>query len=624
MTTQNSNIARQDEFVQTIKKSNFDFRLVYAKAFINGMRDIGYKSTATALFEILDNSLQAEASYIHLIFDFNKGKSGKTDPDRIAIIDDGIGMHEEMLRASVMWGGSDRINDRQGMGKYGYGLPSACVSIGQRFTVISKRAETTDWKSVTIDLEEINNDNPDYVEKKTGDLIVPVPKTVGIPKFIANYLSKHDLQIDHGTIVIIDKIDRLSRSSVNSLKSFLSLETGITYRNYLRQTSIYIDGESIDPVDPLFITDGYRYYDENDVRAKAYPTYEVKVQNSLGDKQTGTLKFRFAYFPYGWFDPKPKAKTDADDGDKDEEVDEIINNQNKKDKTKRLTVRKNNNGIIFLRKGRQIDVVDSKIPWTKIQNNDRYWGVEVDFSPELDEEFSITTSKQQIVASARIWNIIHDAGVLEHIQKMRQEYLKEARTAKALKNASSGTAKQKDEFVEGLMKEAAKDFEIDQGSQPQSNKKEAEENLTRETKKISANTGMSEDAVKKALIAQIESRPYKLDYFDEPEGPFYRAEQLGGQVITYINKSHRFYTDLFTNQKTDGFMKNALSMMVFVLGHSELRVTDEKRKWYKIERNAWSLKLDSTLETLSKYFGKTVDDQVTEEEFNEAKPNEED
>jgi hypothetical protein len=62
-------------------------------------------------------------------------------------------------------------------------------------------------------------------------------------------------------------------------------------------------------------------------------------------------------------------------------------------------------------------------------------------------------------------------------------------------------------------------------------------------------------------------------------------------------------------------MKNALALIVFTLGHSELRVTDEKRKWYKIERNAWSIKLDTTLETLAKYFTKSIDDQVHEEEI---------
>jgi hypothetical protein len=269
-----------------------------------------------------------------------------------------------------------------------------------------------------------------------------------------------------------------------------------------------------------------------------------------------------------------------------------------------------------LRKGRQIDVVDSKCPWTKFQNNDRYVGVEIDFSPELDEEFSVTTSKQQIVVAERMWNILRDNGVYEAINQLRKKYQKQSNEAKHNKENEMLTVPEKrDDFVEDMMKESARDFEVDKESQPQHVKKEGEENLEKKAKKIATETGLPENVIKQELEAQSESKPYKLDYFDESEGPFYRAEQVGGQVVIYINKAHRFYTDLFNNPRTDAFMKNALALIVFTLGHSELRVTDEKRKWYKIERNAWSIKLDTTLETLSKHFTKSVDDQVHDEEM---------
>jgi hypothetical protein len=608
-------LERQDAFIKSIEGQDFDFGLVMTQAFLKGIRDIGYKSTATALFEDFDNSIQAGAENIHLLFDFDKGKSGKSNPDRIAIIDDGHGMSKEMIRIAVLWGGSDRLDDRQGMGKYGYGLPSSCVSIGQRYTVISKREDMKDWYAVTIDIEEIGKHSPEYIDAKTGRVVAPEAKPAPIPDFIAKYLKAKKVNLTNGTIVLIDRIDRLTKSSFKPLKSFLSLETGVTYRNYLRSTNIFIDGEPVEPVDPLFITEGYRFYDESDAKAEALPSLEIKVPNSTDPKKIGTVKFRFSVLPYGFFDVKD-SNDEFDEEENEVDGDEIINDQKKKDKSKRLTVRKNNNGIIFLRKGRQIDVVDSKIPWTKIQNNDRYWSVEVDFSPELDEEFSITTSKQQIVVSPRMWNIIYDAGVFEAIQTMRKKYIKQKEEAdKKRENELVASPEKRDEFAENLMKKAARDFEVDKESQPQHVKKEGEENLEKQAKKIASDTGLPQNVVKQELEAQTESKPYKLDYFDESEGPFYRAEQVGGQVVIYINKAHRFYTDLFHNPRTDAFMKNALALIVFVLGHSELRVTDEKRKWYKIERNAWSIKLETTLETLSKHFSKSVDDQVHEEEM---------
>ena len=91
----------------------------------------------------------------------------------------------------------------------------------------------------------------------------------------------------------------------------------------------------------------------------------------------------------------------------------------------RFPVRRANNGIIVLRAGRQIDVVNAGCQWTKFQSNDNYVGVEVDFSPTLDEEFSITTSKQQIRLSDRLWDILEEAGVLRchhsHAHSLRKE-----------------------------------------------------------------------------------------------------------------------------------------------------------------------------------------------------------
>jgi hypothetical protein len=511
----------------------------------------------------------------------------------------------------VLWGGSDRLDDRHGMGKYGYGLPSSTVSIGQRFTVISKREDMKDWCAVSIDIEEIAKRSPEYIDEKTGRVVAPEAKVVPIPDFVEKYLKSKNVKLTSGTIVLIDKIDRLSKSSFKPLKSFLSLETGITYRNYLRGTNIFIDGEIVEPVDPLFITEGYRYYDETDLKAEALPGLDFKVPNSQDKSKVGTVKVRFSSMPYGFFDGNGNADNAAV-----ETEEEVIDEEGKKSRSKRLTVRKHNNGIIFLRKGRQIDVVDSKCPWTKFQNNDRYVGVEIDFSPELDEEFSVTTSKQQIVVAERMWNILRDNGVYEAINQLRKKYQKQSNEAKHNKENEMLTVPEKrDDFVEDMMKESARDFEVDKESQPQHVKKEGEENLEKKAKKIATETGLPENVIKQELEAQSESKPYKLDYFDESEGPFYRAEQVGGQVVIYINKAHRFYTDLFNNPRTDAFMKNALALIVFTLGHSELRVTDEKRKWYKIERNAWSIKLDTTLETLSKHFTKSVDDQVHDEEM---------
>src|SRR5206468_4610615 len=127
-----SGLEAQRKYLKALKAEHFRFNLIVADAFINGIRDIGYKSTATALDELIDNSIQAEAANIFLVLGFGDSQS---KPNSIAVIDDGHGMDPDMIRVAMLWGGSHRINNRDGFGRYGYGLPSACVSQGRRFTV---------------------------------------------------------------------------------------------------------------------------------------------------------------------------------------------------------------------------------------------------------------------------------------------------------------------------------------------------------------------------------------------------------------------------------------------------------------------------------------------------------
>src|SRR6266478_213441 len=63
--------------------------LVMADALIRGMRDIGYKNTAFALFELVDNAIQAGAEKVSIELASAKGGPEVTD---IAVVDDGHGM----------------------------------------------------------------------------------------------------------------------------------------------------------------------------------------------------------------------------------------------------------------------------------------------------------------------------------------------------------------------------------------------------------------------------------------------------------------------------------------------------------------------------------------------------
>src|SRR5438128_11225930 len=119
----------QHAYVQQIsKEGERGYALIAANTFVQGMRDSGYKSTATATDELVDNSFQSGANRIDVISTADKGNMISA----LAGIDAGHGMEPGMIRAAVLWGGTHRFNDRTRFGRYGFGLPGHGVSITHR------------------------------------------------------------------------------------------------------------------------------------------------------------------------------------------------------------------------------------------------------------------------------------------------------------------------------------------------------------------------------------------------------------------------------------------------------------------------------------------------------------
>src|SRR5438067_620744 len=109
------------------------FPIVLNETFIQSTRDTGYRSTASAVAELVDNSLQARARKVSIFVE----PDAKKGPDEltIAVLDDGMGMDPATLRRALQFGGSSRFGDRSGTGRYGMGLPNASLSQAQRVDV---------------------------------------------------------------------------------------------------------------------------------------------------------------------------------------------------------------------------------------------------------------------------------------------------------------------------------------------------------------------------------------------------------------------------------------------------------------------------------------------------------
>ena len=193
-------------------------------------------SFSTAIADLLDNAIEAEAKNVEIIVDF--------DELRVSIVDNGKGMDDPTHFESMKVASETRAYSKDDLGKYGTGMKAASLSQARCLTVATrKRGEnlitvrridmdhitaTNDWSRVTLVMDE--SALPDEVLEK--------------------------LRVNPGTAVIWDNIDTLfvsgslnetgARSELKKQLGPLEDHLGMTFHKFL-------DGEVPDR-DPLEIT----------------------------------------------------------------------------------------------------------------------------------------------------------------------------------------------------------------------------------------------------------------------------------------------------------------------------------------------------------------------------------
>lgn len=520
--------------------------LVVPEAFVRGIRDLGYRSNGDALAELIDNAFQAYADRVDVVFGFAGGGSQKK-PAQIAVIDNGHGMEPDMIRMAVMWGGTHRENDRNGLGRYGYGLPCASVSLGRRFTVYSI-TEGGRLHAVTVDLDRLTSG--DYTDR-TGEIVVPAAEPVALPRFLADTVAAAFPEgWRSGTIISIDKLDRLEWTTAQGLRDNLCRQFGVTYHKLRGDAAIYVDGQYVEPIDPLFLTPGFRFNDLDDDRALSLDPIRIEARDPEG-AYLGAVSLRYAWLPPSF-------------GSVDKARDAVGVNANS-----RFAIMKDYHGIIFSRNGRLIDV-QTRTPWTSFINNDRYIKVEVEFSASLDEAFGVTTSKQQVTVSPFAWELLLQAGLPKAIEQLRIKVkeAKLARRARALTPPSGETRLS--------------------------------------ARAMSAQTGFA------WVQGQLDLRPprYRTEFEHMPHAPFFNVDRNGGARTLRLNMAHRFFTDIYDAPTATEELRAALEVMLFAFGDVVLDGEGGGAPLVEDSLAPWSRRLDQALDMLAAHLAAGDDEDV--------------
>ncbi|MCI0752152.1 ATP-binding protein [Teichococcus vastitatis] len=332
------------------KSAGQDYSIVALDKFIRATRDSGYKSTSSAVAELIDNALQARASEIAV--SVTVGEASGDHPLLLSVVDNGSGMDARTLRNALRFGGSSRFNNRSGLGRYGMGLPNSSLSQAQRVTVHTWRSQRGQVLTSYLDIDEI----------ASGDLTeVPEPVVAARPTFINGHPS--------GTAVTWSRCDRLDNRRISTLTRRLLPSLGRRFRYFLwNGLSLKINGEPVEPVDPLFLNPDSRFSGATQFGDEL----AIEVAANPDNRETaGVVRIRFSELPVeSW------SKLGNDE--------------------KRLRGISKGAGVSVVRGGREVDYGWFFLNGKRRENYDDWWRCEISFDPVLDEAFGITHTKQQI------------------------------------------------------------------------------------------------------------------------------------------------------------------------------------------------------------------------------------
>ena len=225
--------------MRTINMAEIKTMVPPAASLLKGIRAIGY-SFSTAVADIIDNSITAQAKNVNLYFD-----PIETEP-YFLIFDDGYGMNKQELENAMVFGSNrdDKEDCIEDLGRFGLGLKSASLSQCKKFVVISKKFRRIN--AMSYDFDRIARTNSWDLEILEEDEIRKYP-----------CVDKLD-QLDSGTIVVWNKFDKLESESGNNFENTFrstvaEMKKHIEYvfHRFYDDVSIFLNEKRIEKRDPF-------------------------------------------------------------------------------------------------------------------------------------------------------------------------------------------------------------------------------------------------------------------------------------------------------------------------------------------------------------------------------------
>jgi hypothetical protein len=495
------------------------FPIVAVRSFIEATRDTGYKSTGAAIAELVDNSFEASASTVDIRIEEMEAQECKELTVRVT--DDGTGMPPNVLRLALQFGGSTRFGSRTAAGRYGMGLPNGSLSQARRVEVFTWTRPSQVWRSY-LDVDEI----------ASGQLLdVPQPRPFEPPSLLAKTTS--------GTVVTWTKCDRLDYRRIRTLEEKLSLELGRVFRKFLYAGKrLLVNGQIVRPLDPLFLQAG-----QNLTGAEPFgPPLEYRVRVPGTADAVSTTVVRFSELPI-------------------ERWHELSNEEKNRSRIAKHA------GVSIVRANREIDYGWYFMGSKRKENYDDWWRCEVSFTPELDELFGVTHSKQKINPTDALSDILVpeiERAARELNSRVRRKYAsirREAPTSKSLRKL---------EARDYLLEPPAHQHRTDHGKEPVAS------------------------GILRAHNGGIEGLRFRVAHKTSIGNSFYEPALKKGRLDLILNESHPFFSSVYRPLETSTMHMERATLehvltLLFAGARAECSLEDRKqRKIIHRFREHWS------------------------------------
>ena len=338
---------------------------------IKSMRDSGYKNTAYALAELIDNSIQANAKIVEVFCREERTHGEYRRLSEIAVYDNGEGMTRDTLCKALQFGNGTRLDVLNGMGRFGMGLPNASISQCSHIDIWTWQNGADNAIYTYLDIDEV-------VEGSMTRIPQPVSKQV--PKKWFSNMREVDTA---GTLIVWSKLDieRLSWKKAGATFRHTERLVGRMYRKFINQKDVEIhlitltengieNDRTVRVNDPLYLMKPSTTPAPFD-RTPMFQEWGDKPTlfdiTYKGQKHTVTIRMSWA-----------RSETISADG-KDRAA------------TRYGKHAAQNIGVSVLRAGRELFLDNS---WAIVDHRERWWGCEIDFPPSLDEVFGVTNNNQ--------------------------------------------------------------------------------------------------------------------------------------------------------------------------------------------------------------------------------------